>query len=290
MARRGGNVTCPHCGKKGLYKLSPHYPDYCPVALAARTATAPAAARPAPPRRAVAQPLPPPPAAAALPALTRAQQDLVLQNQGLVGRVAKAFGWTGLPQQERFDAGMLGLVQAAQAYDPARGASFSTAAYPWIEGAIQETFRQFGGPVRVSSGKKAQLIRSRLRDAISPDLAALAAELKVERRYVEAVYARMGTRGDRVIDERLQLADEGAEAADEQLGRGAQVDKLRAAVGRLPSYRDQQIVKLRFLGDKKMPRAAIGRRMHLTGERVRQLEKLALEKLKRFTHNEDDKE
>lgn len=289
MARRHwGKKTCPHCGKPGIWRLEKHYPEYCSAARAVAPGPRPAAAPlPPPPLRPLAPAAPTAPPVKE-PPLTREQEALVLSHQRLVGRIAKGFGWTGLPKDELFQQGMPGLVRAARAYDPARGVAFPTFAYRQIQGEMAQLHRLIGGPVAVSTSQPARAVRALLRQAQSPDLDAIAAQVGVKRSYVEAVYARTGTRGDRVIDERLELADPGAVQAEDELGRVALLDQLRAGVPKLPSYKELEILRRRFFLDRPQSRASIGRRMNLSGQRVLLLEKRALARLKRFTKDEKE--
>ena len=67
---------------------------------------------------------------------------------GLVHLCANRFRERGIEYEELYSAGCLGLVKAANAFDPARGVCFSTYAVPVILGEIRRLFRE-GGSIHV---------------------------------------------------------------------------------------------------------------------------------------------
>ena len=67
---------------------------------------------------------------------------------GLVRLCANRFRERGIEYEELYSAGCLGLVKAANAFDPERGVCFSTYAVPVILGEIRRLFRE-GGSIRI---------------------------------------------------------------------------------------------------------------------------------------------
>ena len=67
---------------------------------------------------------------------------------GLVHLCANRFRERGIEYEELYSAGCLGLVKAANAFDPERGVCFSTYAVPVILGEIRRLFRE-GGSIHV---------------------------------------------------------------------------------------------------------------------------------------------
>ena len=67
---------------------------------------------------------------------------------GLVRLCANRFRESGIEYEELYSAGCLGLVKAANAFDPERGVCFSTYAVPVILGEIRRLFRE-GGSIRI---------------------------------------------------------------------------------------------------------------------------------------------
>ena len=88
-------------------------------------------------------------------------------NLGLAHLCARRFVGRGVEYEDLFQAGCVGLVKAAEHFDPGRGVRFSTYAVPVILGEIRGLFRA-GGAVRISRGmrdlaRQAQAEADRLR-------------------------------------------------------------------------------------------------------------------------------
>lgn len=85
------------------------------------------------------------------------RERLINNNLGLVHSCANKFRGRGLEYDDMFQAGCVGLVKAADAFDSSRGFAFSTYAVPVILGEIKRMFRD-GGAVKVGRAlkKKAQ--------------------------------------------------------------------------------------------------------------------------------------
>ena len=109
----------------------------------------------------------------------------VENNIGLVHLCAKRFAGKGLEYDDLFQAGCVGLIKAADNFDPSLGNKFSTYAVPVILGEIRELFRT-GSSVKVSRGmwelaKKAQQETEKLREETGehPSVSQLAERLGV---------------------------------------------------------------------------------------------------------------
>ena len=74
------------------------------------------------------------------------------EHLGLVHLCANRFRSRGIEYEELYSAGCLGLVKAANAFDPARGVCFSTYAVPVILGEIRRLFREGGSGVLTIAG------------------------------------------------------------------------------------------------------------------------------------------
>lgn len=107
------------------------------------------------------------------------------ENIGLVHLCARRFLSRGVEYDDLFQAGCVGLVKAAENFDPARGVKFSTYAVPVILGEVRRLFRD-GGAVRVSRGLRelAQRVReaaARIREETgqSPTVEQIAGALEI---------------------------------------------------------------------------------------------------------------
>ncbi len=81
------------------------------------------------------------------------REKLIEDNLGLVHACANKFRGRGTEYDDLFQAGCVGLIKAADGFDPSRGFAFSTYAVPVILGEIKRIFRD-GGAVKVSRSLK----------------------------------------------------------------------------------------------------------------------------------------
>ena len=84
---------------------------------------------------------------------TKINKPSAEDNLGLVHLCANRFRGRGIDYEELYSAGCEGLLKAVKAFDPERGAKFSTYAVPVIIGEIKRVFRD-GGAVHVSRSLK----------------------------------------------------------------------------------------------------------------------------------------
>ena len=84
----------------------------------------------------------------------------VRENLGLAHACANRFRGRGVEYDDLFQAGCVGLVKAADGFEPARGLRFSTYAVPVILGEIKRIFRD-GGSVKVARPLKELSLRAR---------------------------------------------------------------------------------------------------------------------------------
>ena len=82
----------------------------------------------------------------------------VSENLGLVHSCAARFRGRGIEYDDLYQAGCIGLIKAADRFDPALGYKFSTYAVPVILGEIKRLFRD-GGTVKVSRSLKELSLR-----------------------------------------------------------------------------------------------------------------------------------
>ena len=87
------------------------------------------------------------------PVAGAAREEIIQQNMGLVHACAHRFQGRGIDYDDLFQAGCIGLIKAADAFDTGRGVRFSTYAVPVILGEMRRLFRD-GGTVKVSRSLK----------------------------------------------------------------------------------------------------------------------------------------
>jgi RNA polymerase sigma-32 factor len=217
--------------------------------------------------------------------------------------IAGRFRNYGLPFGDLVQEGMVGLMQAAERFEPAREVRFSTYASWWIRSAIQDFILRNWSIMRIgtTSAQKSlffnfRRLRARIEGA-SPDMtkemtrAQIATELKVKMRDVESMEARLNG-GDQSLnvtvgadsdDQWLDLLPDDR-SSPEQVVTGLKDAETRsrwleAALGEL-SDREQKIIRERRLVDEGATLEQLGRALGVSKERVRQLEQRALGKLR----------
>ena len=86
---------------------------------------------------------------------SRASEDLITENAGLIWSIARRFVGRGTDLEDLYQLGCLGFLKAVEGFDPAFGTQFSTYAVPKISGEIRRFLRD-DGAVKVSRGIKEQ--------------------------------------------------------------------------------------------------------------------------------------
>jgi RNA polymerase sigma factor for flagellar operon FliA len=128
-------------------------------------------------------------------AMTPAERDaLVLEHMPLLKHVVGRMGVPrGMEREDLAGYGMIGLLQAADSWDPARGLKFSTYAYPKIRGAVLDELRRRDALTR--HGREtlraidACVQRRVLAGGMAPTPEEIAAELELDAEQVEACLA-----------------------------------------------------------------------------------------------------
>ena len=114
------------------------------------------------------------------------RNEVVQNNLGLVHACAKRFVGRGIEYDDLFQAGCVGLVKAADGFEPERGLCFSTYAVPLILGEMRHLFRE-GGAIKVSRSLRSLSMQvAKLRESLlstcgrEPTVEELAARLGIE--------------------------------------------------------------------------------------------------------------
>jgi RNA polymerase primary sigma factor len=224
-----------------------------------------------------------------------AREQMIKANLRLVVSIARRCLGRGLCLADLIQEGNLGLVHAAERFDPCEGTRFSTYAKFWIQEALNKAVQKSSGPVRVpgyanhlmNEWRNATVI---LRDELgrNPTDREVANRLQLSERQLTIVLKaqrihRNDTRDDydafrsltsAIVDSRTPAPDAHMSADDE----ARQVIEL---LNQLPQ-REATILRLRFGLNGNAPATLfeIGHQLDLTRERVRQLEKSAIVKLR----------
>ena len=223
-----------------------------------------------------------------------AKERLVNSNLRLVISNARSYEGLDLPLLDLIQEGMLGLIRAAEKFDWRKGYKFSTYATFWIRESIQRAIANRARPIRVPVhvGQRERRI-GRARAALLAELGreptdeetAAAAELDVREVRATRDIARVVTSLDRPVGEEEEttlgaLLASDANAPDVEVELAARDDALHKALQRLPEA-ERNVVKLRYGigGDEPTPLKEAGRRLGISSDAVRKLERKALAEL-----------
>lgn len=208
------------------------------------------------------------------------RDTFICENMGLVHTCAKRFGGRGIEYDDLVQAGCVGLVKAADGFDPTRGLCFSTYAVPLILGEMRHLFRE-GGAVKAGRALRALSYRvSRLREQMTatlgrePSVGELAAELQEDPEQVaQAVglstppLSLTAAEGDAAIDLPVESYEQ---AVTDRLA-------LWQVMEGLPP-RDRALIRLRYWG--RQTQQATADRLGMTQVQVSRREKALLSKMR----------
>jgi RNA polymerase primary sigma factor len=223
-----------------------------------------------------------------------AKERLVNSNLRLVISNARSYEGLDLPLLDLIQEGMLGLIRAAEKFDYRKGYKFSTYATFWIRESIQRAIANRARPIRVPvhigqrerriGRARATLIAQLGRDPTDEEIAE-AAELDVREVHATREIARVVTSLDRPVGEEDEttlgaLLASDAAPIDEEVELAARDAALHRALERLPEA-ERKVVALRYGigGADPTPLREAGRRLGISSDAVRKLERKALAEL-----------
>ncbi|HUT61598.1 MAG TPA: sigma-70 family RNA polymerase sigma factor [Phycisphaerae bacterium] len=229
-----------------------------------------------------------------------AREDMIAANLRLVVKIAKQYYSAGMTLGDLVAEGNLGLMRAVEEFDPAAGVRFSTYAAWWIKQTIKRALINAGQPIHIPAymskliskwRKGTKELEARL--GRPPTIREMARKLKISLKKAQiikqgllAVNApnQIGAEATQAMAE--MVSDPDVSSPEQALLKAGDLPMVRSMLKQLEP-RERKIVELRYgLDGWEGPQRTykqIGKIIGLTRERVRQLEKQALGKLKAVT-------
>ena len=226
-----------------------------------------------------------------------AREQMIKANLRLVVKIAHDYENYGLPMLDLISEGNIGLMKAVERFDPTKGAKLSTYAAWWIKQAIRRAISNQSKTIRLPIHVTDKLLHIRRAEAKlqnefgrAPTDEELSDELGLSaKRIVQYRKAAIRPQSlDAPIDDNNAnsiseiVADQNASTPYESLEEKTDARLIHELLPTLPE-REQEILRGRFGfdGDKEKTLEEIGQKFGVTRERIRQIQEIALAKLRR---------
>ena len=241
----------------------------------------------------------------------KALHELIQAHMRLVVSFAVKYKQYGLSLGDLIQEGNIGLMKAAQKFDPDRGFRFSTYASWWIRASIQDFLLKHWSIVRIATTSKQKSLFFSLRrlkqkingtDSGNIDYSMaenIASDLTICTSAVVNMDSRI-TQNDSSLNKKISedgqdeflslLEDENARPdnivfAKDEINH--KKDMVSTAIGSLDE-RETQIINERHLSENPKTLEYLGKKLKISKERVRQIEKNAMNKMKSFINSHFD--
>ncbi len=231
-----------------------------------------------------------------------AAQKLILSHLRFVIKVARGFSGYGLPITDLIQEGNIGLMKAVRRFDPEMGVRLVSFAVHWVKAEMHDYILKNWRIVKIATTKSQRKLFFNLRSSkerlgwfSDDEVHSVAKELGVKPETVIEMEKRMSAY-DMAFDAPIEESDDEAnfhpamyledqsrnpeQAAEEDEFEEKVQTQLQAAIDKLDE-RSKDIIMSRWFIDDKLTLHDLAAKHQVSAERIRQIEELAMNKLKR---------
>ncbi len=235
-----------------------------------------------------------------------AAKMLISSHLRLVVKIASQYKNYGLPMMDLISEGNIGLMRAVKTFDYTKGYKLATYSMWWIKAFIQEYILKTWSIVKIGTNAiqkklffnlkkiKNELLTSKSRKFLTnDDIAHISNMLNVSEKDIIEMDSRTA-KGDIYLNTKTN-EDDDTEIIDllpsNQALQDSVVDRRREnkkktelllSALNILNEREKEIIKLRRLTDKPLTLAEISKKYNISGERARQIEAKAIEKMQKY--------
>jgi len=232
-----------------------------------------------------------------------ARMTMIQANLRLVVNIARRYAYCSLPVEDLIEEGNLGLMRAVEKFDPQHGCRFSTYATWWIRQSVERAILNQGRTIRlpVHVGKEyysmlrstrhlsATLGREPSENEIALHMGKTTARIQTlltAAIKTESADEILYHNGDFTVYDVTE--DDSNEPPEDRLDHETRSKLLQAWLGQL-GKNEQKVVRMRFgleQDQETWTLEAVGEQLGVTRERIRQIQVVALKKLRKLVDDE----
>lgn len=234
----------------------------------------------------------------------QARKQMIRANLRLVINIAKRYMHLGIPLLDLIEEGNLGLMKVVDKFDPKRGFRFSTYAAWWIRQGITRSISEQGKMIRVPVYMSELITKwKKTRERLSQKLKRIptddeiAKKLKLSKTRIaqinfwmssttSSLEAPIGEESENQISDLIE--DEASVSPDRAIERMLDKERVKNLLAAM-TERERYVLDMRFglIGAKPHTLAEVAKKLDVSRERIRQIEKAALQKLRKFVNHQE---